>query len=33
MHQSEKSIALYLFLGFSISWVLTSTLVIGYSIL
>jgi hypothetical protein len=33
MYQSEKSAALYLFLGFSMSWLLISTLVIGYSVL
>ena len=29
----RKVPALYLFLGFSMSWLLTSTLVIGYSVL
>jgi hypothetical protein len=33
MYQSGKSTALYLFLGFSMSWLLTSTLAIGYSVL
>jgi len=33
MYRSGKSTALYLFLGFSMSWLLTSTLVIAYSVL
>ena len=32
MYLSQNSPALYLFLGFSISWLLTSTLVIDYSV-
>jgi hypothetical protein len=32
MYRSEKRLALYLFLGFTMSWLLTSTLVIGYSV-
>jgi hypothetical protein len=33
MYQSGKSTALYVFLGVSMSWLLTSTLAIGYSVL
>jgi hypothetical protein len=33
MYRSRNVLALYLFLGFSMSWLLTSTLAIGYSVL